>query len=322
MRPSKSLSSGEKLPILSQDADWEDWSYQAEMTMRLRGCWKICDDAETAAQASDVTKLRSKMKSLNIDVPPSGSTRSKTAEDEAAELAAAAQKAAEKEKLESEIYGYLGLSLPPSLRALARSCSTGSELWVALKKRFEGEKRARVARLWKQYEELAVEKDDVPEFLERVDHVVGKLVECGKVVDEEQTLNKVFKAMPLSYDLVVLQLENENAKWSEVKPVLMKHAGKLIEKKANQVGPGGTAFMVKGRSWRSGEVQKKCTLCENDGHTRRNCPDIECHKCNGKGHISIDCKKKQESEAEEDVPKGRSMYASPYSSDEDFVYSY
>ena len=35
--------------------------------------------------------------------------------------------------------------------------------------------------------------------------------------------------------------------------------------------------------------QRVCSHCHAIEHSRRNCPEIECHKCNQKGHLSYNC---------------------------------
>lgn len=35
--------------------------------------------------------------------------------------------------------------------------------------------------------------------------------------------------------------------------------------------------------------QRVCSFCHGVGHSRRKCPEIECHHCGSKGHIARDC---------------------------------
>jgi uncharacterized lipoprotein YehR (DUF1307 family) len=102
-------------------------------------------------------------------------------------------------------------ALEPTIANKVMGCNTAKEVWGKLKSIYEGDTKVKKVKLQRhraEFENLKMnEKEDIANYLLRVDEVVNDIKGLGEEIDESLVVQKVLRSLLLKYDAKVSTIE-------------------------------------------------------------------------------------------------------------------
>ncbi|UYV70930.1 K02A2.6-like [Cordylochernes scorpioides] len=113
-------------------------------------------------------------------------------------------------KKDAQAKGILTWSMTDSSVALILTCKSSKEIWKALHARYEGDKRKIIIEARNDVSRLVVKKEEKWEdYLYRAERLLEQARNLGADIEYEEFITSVITGLPHKYNLIVLQLSNQ-----------------------------------------------------------------------------------------------------------------
>ncbi|UYV64950.1 hypothetical protein LAZ67_3002548 [Cordylochernes scorpioides] len=177
-------------------------------------------------------------------------------------------------KKDAQAKGILTCSMTDSLVALILTCKTSKEIWKALHARYEGDKRKIIIEARNDVSRLVMKREEKWEdYLYRAERLLEQARNLGADIEDEEFITSVIRGLPHKYNLIVLQLSNQE----KLTIFDLRNSLKLYDERFSNDTNGASSHMTFHLAHLKNiqAMNKKITLADDSYITSESIGDVE-----------------------------------------------
>jgi len=193
------------------------------------------------------------------------------------------------EKKTRKALALIALGVSPTEQEHIIDCTTPKQAWDIFSKLYEGRGRNRKFMLLQELFQMSKSESGMDEYLRAVREKMSELATIGTKLEDDVKLALILNGLPEQYRYLVVNLEQqENIDFDEL-------SARLIEEERKLGGGSGTGSVAmysaaskKGNRNHQARVDGPpvvtgytCYHCGQEGHMKRNCPQLKSWKTGG-----------------------------------------